>query len=122
MNAPQPELDFDAVSEPITGETRATVALVGGDWRADEDWRRFVAACEYESNSLHGYSVNPNDVRKRLTIDGELSIAPRRLSAFWSRATGKKGFLDNTDEWTVNNDHKGGNAGKPIRLRRLRSP
>ena len=126
MNA-QPELSFP--SEPIVGETRSTVELVAGDWRADEDWRRFEAACrEVATGGVILLSdpmarvVNPNSVRRLLTVDGELTIAPRRLSAFWARATAKNGFLDNTDKWTVNNDHKGGNAGKPIRLRKLRAP
>ena len=66
--------------------------------------------------------VNPNEVRRLLTNEHGLTINPRRLSAFWARATSKRGFMDNTSEWVINDDHKGGNAGKPIRLRRLRSP
>ena len=129
MNA-QPELSFP--SEPIAGETRSTVELVGEDWRADEDWRRFKAAC-LESvrgvymKSTHGPTVgtkwvDPNTVRRLLTNQrGELTIAPRRLSAFYNRAAGKDGFLD-FSHWGINDDAKGRNKGKPCRIYRLRAP
>lgn len=41
----QPTIDFDAVFEPISCETKATVELVGNDWRAGEDWNDFKSAC-----------------------------------------------------------------------------
>ena len=130
MNAEQ--LSFP--SEPIAGETRSTVELVGGDWRADEDWRRFrraVDAAAYAMFQADGsvqstkypayFVVDPNDVRKRLTKDGKLTIEPRRYSAFWARAAGKNGFLD-ADGWVINTDAHGRNQGKPLRRYRLRAP
>ena len=128
----QPSIDFDAVSEPISGETRATVELVGNDWRADRDWDEFVAACRMVAvpvwsrhPNVTGYMnegsfVNPNDVRAYLTNDYGLTIEPRRYSAFWSRAAGKNGFLV-ADGWVTNDDAKGGNRGKPLRRYRLRT-
>ena len=119
MNA-QPELSFP--SEPITGETRAAVELVSQDWRADEDWRRFKAACMSAAHrSIAGNHVDPNDVRAVLTNDYGLTIEPRRYSAFWARAAGKNGFLD-ADGWVINNDSHGRNQGKPLRRYRLRAP
>ena len=124
---PQPELDFDAVSEPIAGETRATVELVAGDWRADEDWQRFRESCEAVADAddmAPGWQssryVNPNLVRQLLTNNHGLTIEPRRYSAFWHRASrGKDAFLV-ADGWVTNTDHAGGNAGKPLRRYRLR--
>jgi hypothetical protein len=114
----QPPIDFDAVSEPISGETRATVELVGNDWRASEDWADFRAACFHSAASADG-RVDPNVVRSRLTNRYGLVIQPRRYSAFWRRAAEKDGFLD-ADGWTTNDDVKGGNRGKPQRMYRIR--
>ena len=119
MNAEQ--LSFP--SEPITGDTRATVELVANDWRADEDWRRFFDACVSVARwAGGGTEVDPNWVRAALTgADGDLMIAPRRLSAFYNRAAGKDGFLD-FSHWGINDDAKGRNKGKPCRIYRLRAP
>lgn len=113
-------------SSPITGETAATVELVGNDWRADEDWRRFKDACrEAARRSLAGNHVDPNEVRAILTDSaGRLRVNPRRLSAFYHRAAGKGGFL-RFSHWGINDDAKGRNKGKPARIYALgpeRSP
>lgn len=119
MNVSQPALDFDAVSEPIAGETAATVELVGSDWRAEEDWRRFEAACEFVQTDAFGV-VDPNAVRAHLSNKFGLTIEPRRYSAFWSRASrGKDAFLV-ADGWVTNTDAKGRNQGKPLRRYKLR--
>jgi hypothetical protein len=121
---PEGQLDiFDAISEPIAGDTKATVELVAGDWRpsADLDWRRFEAACR-DVALWHGGPwghVDPNLVRSRLTDESGLTIDARRYSAFWHRAASKNGFLV-ADGWVTNTDHAGGNAGKPLRRYRLR--
>ena len=62
----QPEIEFP--SSPIEGDTRATVELVGEDWRAEGDWRRFREACERATfrNDVASAMlrlVNPNEVR-----------------------------------------------------------
>lgn len=111
----QPSIDFDAVSEPIEGVTKATVELVANDWLADRDWDRFEEACEQASYIRGDDRVDPNIVRDIMA--GQ--IEPRRYSAFWSRAAGKNGFLV-ADGWTTNTDTRGGNAGKPQRMYRLR--
>jgi hypothetical protein len=124
MNAGQLDI-FDAIAEPIAGDTKATVDLVAHDWQADEDWHRFTVAVHFsacgewdnEGRNL-GTFVDPNDVRAYLAG----SIEPRRYSAFWHRASkGKDAFLV-ADGWVTNTDHAGGNAGKPLRRYRLRAP
>lgn len=132
MTTQQIELDYP--SAPIAGDTKATVKLVGHDWLADGDWRRFTVACvmaaywDYADDTtgtpLHGgylvRIVSPDNVRSHLTDDrGELTINPRRLSAFYSRAAGKNGFLD-FSHWGISEDTKGRNAGKPCRIYKMR--
>lgn len=115
------ELDFDAVQ--IEGDTKATVERVANDWHSDDDWRRFEKACREAAtiSSLSGPAeVDPDVVRGFLrNWDGELTINPRRLSAFYHRAAGKSGFLD-FSHWGINGDHKGRNAGRPARIYQLR--
>lgn len=110
----QPELDF----LPIAGETLAVVDSVANDWRADGDWLRFVEACA-ASADVAGV-VHVGDVRRRLTNEHGLTIAPRRLSAFWARAASKAGFLM-VDGWEISDDVRGRNAGRPARRYRYRS-
>jgi hypothetical protein len=112
------QLALDDAAEPISGETEATVDLVGRDWRAEEDWRRFREACL--AAAAWSGEVDPNDVRTRLTRDGELTIAPRRLSAFYHRAAGRDGFLE-FSHWGTNGDVKGRNAGRPARIYKWRA-
>jgi hypothetical protein len=114
----QPELTFPSTS--ISGDTEATVSLVASDWRAEDDWRRFRFACAEAALNTE-QTVDPNDVRRLLTNEYGLTIEPRRYSAFWHRAAGKRdGFLV-ADGWVVNEDHAGKNAGKPLRRYRLRT-
>lgn len=112
-------IDFDAVSAPITGEAKAVVEIVGNDWRSDPDWARFQDACYHVALFASGH-VDPNEVRTRMTNTHGLTIEPRRYSAFWSKAASKGGFLVK-DGWTLNDDVKGGNRGKPQRTYRLRT-
>lgn len=55
-----------------------------------DHYEMFLAACRAEA-AEHGGWVDPNRVRARLTVDGELQINVRAYSAMWSRATGKSG-------------------------------
>ncbi len=120
--AQQDELEFP--SAQIAGDTKATVHLVGHDWLADGDWVRFEKACREAATiaSLSGPAeVNADSVRAFLTgWDGELTVKPQRLSAFYSRAASKAGFLD-FSHWGINGDTKGRNGGKPARIYKLRS-
>ena len=111
----QPELNFP--SAPIEGDTKATVDLVANDWRGDEDWRRFVEAVR--EVALWDGEVAPDYVREVLTSGMELTIPPRRLSAFYSRAVAQ-GLLE-FSHWGINGDTKGRNAGRPARFYRLRT-
>lgn len=119
MTAEQLDI-FDAIA--IVDEARAVVRSVAHDWRADNDWRRFVVAVETAAlDSDDGETVHVGAVRRLLTNDDHgLTIQPRRLSAFWHKAASKAGFLD-VDGWEVNDDHAGRNAGRPARRYRLRT-
>lgn len=122
MSAQQLDI-FDALpSAPIEGEAKAVVESVAEDWRAEEDWHRFVIAVEMAAvASEDGLTVHVGSVRRLLTThDGELTIYSRRLSAFWNKAASKAGFLDAVG-WTTNDDTAGRNAGKPQRVYRLRT-
>ncbi|WP_332645084.1 hypothetical protein [Aeromicrobium sp.] len=111
----QPELTYP--SAPIEGDTKATVDLVANDWRSDYEWRAFVEAVESRALWPDG-DVYPDDVRDALMgSDGELTINPRRLSAFYSRAV-SCGLLV-FSHWGINGDTKGRNAGRPARIYRL---
>lgn len=113
----QPELSFP--SAPIEGETKATVDLVANDWRSDEDWRRFVHAVRLAQMEDLDFVI-PDNVRHYLTDEnGRLTINPRRLSAFYSRAVAQ-GLLE-FSHWGINGDTKGRNAGRPARIYRLRT-
>lgn len=103
---------------PMGAERQEIVDSVAHDWRSDDDWKRFVAAC-VEVTTDDGL-IDPNEVRRVLTNEHGLTIAPRRLSAFWSRASSATTNMLENAGWTENTDHAGGNAGKPIRLRKWR--
>lgn len=87
----QPDL-LEAIAE-ADKESRATVELVGNDWRADEDFSRFVTALEA---SVRYGLISQNTLRLGLledTVDGpRCSIEPHRYSAFFSRASAH-GFI-----------------------------
>lgn len=114
MTATHPDL-FDVIAE---AEKVAVLNSVANDWRADGDWLRFVEACAFAADESG--VVHVGDVRRRLTNDHGLTVAPRRLSAFWNRAASRAGFLD-FDGWETNDDHSGRNAGRPARRYRYRS-
>lgn len=78
----------------------------------------FEAACRAVADS--DGTVNPNHVSACLhSRFGEVN--PRWLSAMWSSACSKAGFMDRTDEWVqIDGTHSRGNGGKSVRLRRLR--
>lgn len=110
----------DLPTAPMDADTRDRVHLVAHDWRAEEDWRKFHAACMDVSVNAE-QTVDPNKVRALLTNAHGLVIESRRYSAFWNRAAGRDGFLDAVG-WVTNDDTRAGNRGKPTRLYALRSP
>ncbi|MCW2529346.1 MAG: hypothetical protein JWM76_4206 [Pseudonocardiales bacterium] len=103
-------------SAPISGATLTAVKSVAHDWDTDEDWRRFRHAVSMVE--IRDGEVSADAVRERLRgVDGELTINPRRLSAFYARAVAQ-GLLEYS-HWGINGDHKGHNAGRPARVYRL---
>lgn len=78
----------------------------------------FEDACRAVAD-IDGY-VNPNHVSARLhALFGEVN--PRWLSAMWSSACSRKGFLDKTDIWVqIDGTRSRGNSNKSTVYRRLR--
>lgn len=81
---------------------------------ADEARARIRAAIVAEARE-HGGRVDPNRVRARLSDENGLQVPPRMLSATYS-AMASRGELSSLGFIGVNDDHAGGNAGKPQRL------
>ena len=70
---------------------------------------------------VDGLTVHVGVVRRMLTNDHGLTIRPRRLSAFWSRAQSREGFLTFAG-WETNDDSAGRNQGRPARYYRVKRP
>jgi hypothetical protein len=81
----------------------------------------FRAACRIEAATNAGW-VHPSRVTARLKADDpELNM--RRVSALWATATGRDGYLDNTEHWRqIDGAVSRGNGNKSVRLRRWRGP
>ena len=101
----------------------AKLALVADNWTplgvdlAD----RFREACRIEAATNRGW-VHPSRVAARLRAD-DPDLDPRRLSALWSTATAKAGYLDNTEHYRrIDGAVSKGNGGKSVRLRKWRGP
>jgi len=93
---------------------------------ADEDLERgllaleFLYACRCDADAHEGW-VDPNRVRARLLASLGPDINKRQLSALWSTATARDGYLDNTDERVqITGEGSRGNGNKSVRLRRWR--
>ena len=83
----------------------------------DVDYDRFLTVVRSVALNNEG-RVTVNEVRRLCSAQG-LDFNPRRYSAFWNRATGKDGPLQNTDDWeTCESTTSGRNGGKPQRIRR----
>ena len=85
-------IDFDAIDTHYAD----TVTLVSTDWRADEDYVKFVAALKASVRGPLGV-ISTNDVRLLLledTVNGpRCSIEHHRYSSLWSRAK-SEGLID----------------------------
>ena len=79
---------------------------------ADEEWETYQSAL-VEAADADGI-VRPNVLRP--LVRGR--IAPRRISAFTSRAVARD-LIVPTGEWEISDDHAGRNAGRPMRTYRL---
>ena len=113
-----PELDGDTLPlwGPMDAGTASTLEVVDADWRRERD-REQIDQAIVRIAMKHGGIVNPNLVRAELTNEHGLTVNPRALSARYS-ALAKAGVLVETGQYVENTDVAGGNAGKPIRLRR----
>jgi hypothetical protein len=94
-------------------EQASLLDLIGNDPRHDDEYERFLRACELVS---HPYGderkVSINSVRRIMRNQWGLVIDPRRYSSFWRRAR-LDGHLERTGDWETNTDAKGRNNGKP---------
>ena len=75
---------------------------------ADAEWEFFEATLRSEARIAEGV-IDPN----RLREDFRGRIAPRRISAFYSRAIARDLIV--ADGWVVSEDFSGKNSGKPAR-------
>lgn len=83
----------------------------------------FKEACRAEALDHDGW-VNPNSVRARLIAQyGADGFNPRQLSALWSSAASKSGYLDTHRDVLVPITGEGsrGNHNKSVPMRRWRS-
>lgn len=79
---------------------------------------RFREAC-LADGAAHAGEVNPSRVRARLIAGGGIDN-PRQLSALWSTATARGGYLVNTETYVpITGEGSRGNTNKSVRLRRL---
>lgn len=99
------------------------LALIADPWTVtrQELAQQFRECCLQEAMHHDGW-VDPNLVRRRIVYRlGEDQYNPRQLSALWSVATSRDGYLDNTDEWVrISGPGSLGNGNKSVRLRRWR--
>ena len=91
--------------------------LIATDFAHRDDRAKVESAIRADA-ALHSGEINPNRVRAALTNDYGLTVYPRVLSAVYS-SLARAGVIEHAG-WTENTDRRGGNAGKPARLWRLR--
>ncbi len=97
------------------------LALIADGWTATsiDLADRFREACRIEAATQRGW-VHPSRVTARLKAD-DPDLNMRRVSALWATATGRDGYLDNTDHWRqIDGAVSKGNGNKSVRLRKWR--
>lgn len=107
-------------SGPVDEAHVAICELVVGDPSHAADRERIVEAMLTDAREHDGI-IDPDRVRARLSSDAGLQVYPRVLSAMYGHLT-RAGVLQFEGEWTRSQDSRGGNAGKPARIYRLRVP
>ena len=99
------------------------LALIADEWTVTRQMLavEFRFACFMEATESRGW-VDPNRVRARLIrAFGDENINKRQLSALWSTACARDGYLDNTEQWVqITGEGSRGNGNKSVRLRRWR--
>lgn len=104
-------------SAPVDHGTADLLDLIAEDHRVDHDYRTFLDACSMAAAGERGI-VRVNVVRAVLTDDnGDLTVRPQRLSAFWRKAE-LDGHLERTGEWAICQGSTSGNNGRPQPVRR----
>lgn len=98
------------------------LALLADDWTATRKpfADAFRDACYLEAIGHDGW-VDPNRVRARLIAEfGATGYDPRQLSALWSAAASKSGYLRTHRDVLVpiTGDGSRGNGGKSVPMRR----
>lgn len=101
------------------------LALIADDWTTTRKpfADAFEAACRADAERHDGW-VNPNHVRSLLIAEfGEDGYNPRQLSALWSKASSRDGFLTTHRDVLVPIAGAGsrGNGGKSVPMRRWRA-
>lgn len=109
-------IEAEAVSRPTDEKTADRVMLVAED-RVHSTDREMIVAAVLTDADRHGGHINPNRVRALLTSGGELTVHPRVLSAVYMSLARRGAIVPSG--YVTNEDVKGGNAGKPLRVYRL---
>lgn len=95
------------------------LALFADNWTATAKpfADRFHDACKAEADRNAGW-VDPSQVRARLIADGGIDN-PRQLSALWSSACSRGGYMVKTDVLVpITGEGSRGNGNKSVPLRR----
>lgn len=103
--------------EPVGDDTQDLLSLIADDPRVERDYEWFLNACRVAA--IPDGLVYVNEVRRLLTNHhGQLDIEPRRLSAFWNKATGRGKPMVKTGDWQICAGSGSGNDGRPQPVRR----
>lgn len=101
----------------VDDDTQDLLSLIADDPRLADDYDRFLSACRFVAEGNCGL-VYVNAVRAILTNRHGLTIEPRRLSAFWNKATGAGRPMLKTGDWEVCEGSDSRNDGRPQPVRR----
>ena len=105
--------------EAVDNATQDLLSLIADDPRVDHEYQTFLDACQAAARGRDRY-VYVNDVRRELTDrNGDLTIRPQRLSAFWNKATGAgRPMRKVIGMWETCEGSGSGNDGRPQYVRR----
>lgn len=78
----------------------------------NDDHLRIREAIQADAHT-HGGLIDQNRVRARLTNEHGLTVDPHQLSGTYSRMR-REQLIERSDQWSVNDDKRGRNAGKPV--------